>query len=89
MVRRVEAGMPQAHGAVQMGHCGARPRRGCIVISLRVRRVWPILTLTGHRGHPVKLRAGLSASGQHEARAGVFWGAYGDAGVDGVADLVP
>ena len=90
MVQRIEAGMPQAHVASQMGLS-----RGTVT------KWWRRWCEGGEAGladpvvaaaqlasaHPGEGRgADLSSASQHSARTGVSVGANGGAGGDGVAD---
>ncbi len=61
LVARIQAGMPQAHVAAQMGVAGLQWLSGGIAGKLKVTLVWWIglQSLTGHRGVLVlRLRLG-------------------------------
>ena len=90
VVQRIEAGMPQAHVARQMGLS-----RGTVakwwhrwLEEGEAGLVGPVLAAAAlSAAYRRQARgAGVPAAAQHPARAGVSGGAHGTAGVDGVAD---
>ena len=90
IVQRIEAGMPQAHVARQMGPVSRHGRE--VVASLarggRGRSGVPVLSaLALSAAHRRQARgAGVPAAAQHPARSSVSGGAHRATGVDGVAD---